>query len=145
MNGLGLFQISQNQYFKFEKKILPVKSVLWNTQIHSWILSKSLQLLHCTAGQVAKEVHQIFIECLLCATCSGNRCYIRDVMKWTSRWKAQDSRVPLDAFHLLLPPAKAIRQYSSEEKRAPLEITCLSTFEYYTKISVVKNCVLKQE
>lgn len=59
MNGLGVFTVSENWFFKDEKKILPV--FLWNTQIHNWILSKSLQSQYYVTGHTAREVHQIFI------------------------------------------------------------------------------------
>lgn len=62
-----------------------------------------------------------------------------------SRWKVEYSCIPLDAFHFPLLQAKAVRQDGLRKKRAPLQITCLSVFECYTKISVVRNCVLKRE
>lgn len=67
-----------------------------------------------------------------------SRCYIWDVMIGPPKGRLSTAVFPQYLFHFLLPPAKAMRQYSSEEKRAPLEINCLSVFENYTKISVVK-------
>lgn len=40
--------------------------VLWNIQIHTWILSKSLQLLCYTLGQVTKDVPQIYLTFTVC-------------------------------------------------------------------------------